>query len=127
VVAVELHHGRAQHLRERFAGQPVRVVESDLRNLRLPRRRFRVVANPPYGLSSSLLALLLAPGSQLAAADLVLQRGAVLGFTERRHRLTRRAARTWELEVGRALPRAAFRSRPPVESSVLVVRRRRGR
>lgn len=127
VVAVELHPGRARVLRERFAGQPVRVVEADLTELRLPRGRFRVVANPPYGVSSALLALLLAPDSRLAAADLVLQRGAALGFTERRHRLTRRAARTWDLEMGRALPRTAFVTAPAVESSVLVVRRRRGR
>lgn len=127
VVAVELHPGRARYLRERFAGQAVSVVEQDLATLRLPRRRFRVVANPPYGLSTALLSMLLAPGSQLVSADLVLQRGAARGFAERRHRFTRQAARQWRLEVGRALPRTAFRSPPRVESSVLVVRRRRGR
>ena len=47
VIAVELHPGRAEHLRQRFAGQPVTVVQADAVSLRLPRRPFRVVASPP--------------------------------------------------------------------------------
>ena len=47
VLAVELHPARAQWLRERFAEAPVTVIQTDALSLRLPNRRFRVVASPP--------------------------------------------------------------------------------
>lgn len=50
------------------------VVHADAVSMYLPRRPFRVVASPPHGKSGPLLRVLLAPGSRLAAADLVLQR-----------------------------------------------------
>jgi len=53
VVAVELHPRRAGVLRERFPG--ITVVQADAASIRLPGRPFRVVANPPYGISASLL------------------------------------------------------------------------
>jgi 23S rRNA (adenine-N6)-dimethyltransferase len=72
VIAVELHPGRVAVLRDRFAGDPVTVVRADATDLRLPRRPFRVVANPPFAASTAILRRLLAPGSRLLAADLVL-------------------------------------------------------
>jgi 23S rRNA (adenine-N6)-dimethyltransferase len=119
VIAVELHPGRAQRLRERFAGANVTVVQADARSLRLPYRPFRVVASPPYGVSSELLRLLLAPRSRLVAADLVLQRAVV-----RRHAGRHDGPGRWEVRAGRPLPRRAFRPPPQVDSAVLVVRRR---
>jgi 23S rRNA (adenine-N6)-dimethyltransferase len=120
VVAVEPHPGRAGRLRERFAGADVTVVQTDALAMPLPRRPFRVVASPPYAISSELLRLLLAPRSRLVAADLVLQRAVVRRYTEGRSRPGR-----WDVRAGRALPRRAFRPPPKVDSSVLVVRRRR--
>jgi 23S rRNA (adenine-N6)-dimethyltransferase len=116
VVAVELNPRRAAALRERFPG--ITVVQADATALRLPARPFRVVANPPYGISSSLLRMLLAPGSRLVAADLVLQRAVV-----RKH--ASRPARRFALTAGLALPRRAFLPPPNVDSAVLVIRRRR--
>jgi 23S rRNA (adenine-N6)-dimethyltransferase len=116
VVAVELNPQRACVLRERFPG--VTVVHADAESLRLPGRPFRVVASPPYGISSSLLRTLLAPGSRLTAADLVLQRAVV-------RRYASGAARGFSLTAGLALPRRAFLPPPQVDSAVLVVRRRR--
>jgi 23S rRNA (adenine-N6)-dimethyltransferase len=120
VVAVELNPRRAEVLRERFPG--ITVVHADAASLRLPGRPFRVVANPPYGISSSLLRTLLAPGSRLVAADLVLQRAVV-----RRHASgdAPGGARRFSLTVGLMLPRRAFLPPPQVDSAVLVVRRRR--
>ena len=71
VVAVELNPRRVGVLRERFPG--ITAVHADAALMRWPGRPFRVVANPPYGISSSLLRTLLAPGSRLVAADLVQQ------------------------------------------------------
>ena len=83
VVAVELHPGPG-----RAAPPPVRgdvtVVHADAASLRLPRRPFRVVASPPYGITAGLLGLLLAPGTRLVAADLVLQRAVVRKYASGR-------------------------------------------
>ena len=92
------------------------VVHADARNLRLPGRPFRVVASPPYGITAELLGLLLAPGSRLVAADLVLQRAVARKHASRR-------ARSFRLSMGPAVPRRAFRPPPQVDSAVLVVRR----
>jgi len=124
VIAVELHPARAQYLRRRFAGFPVTVVQADAVALRLPRRPFRVVASPPYAITSPLLRLLLAPSSRLAAADVVLQRAAVRRYAGGPAGGPGRQARQWRVRAGRSLPRRAFRPPPAVDSAVLVVRRR---
>jgi 23S rRNA (adenine-N6)-dimethyltransferase len=123
VIAVERHPGRAAYLRERFAGRNVAVVEDDALSMRLPRRPFRVVASPPYSVSTPLLGYLLAPGSRLTAADLVLQRAAARRFCEGNPRGAGRPDRRWELRMGMPLPRRAFTPPPRVDSVVLVARR----
>jgi 23S rRNA (adenine-N6)-dimethyltransferase len=115
VVAVELNPRRVAVLRERFPG--ITVVHADATSMPLPGRPFRVVANPPYGISSSLLRTLLAPGSRLVAADLVLQRAVVRKYASA-------TARTFRLTAGLSLPRRAFLPPPHVDSAVLVVRRK---
>lgn len=117
VVAVELHPRRAETLRRRFAGRAI-VVHADATSLRLPGRPFRVVANPPYGITAALLGLLLAPGSRLVAADLVLQRAVVRKYA------SEQKIRGFRVTGGPALPRHAFRPPPHVDSAVLLVRRR---
>ena len=116
VVAVELDPRRACVLRERFPG--ITVLHADATAIPLPGRPFRVVANPPYGISSSLLRMLLAPGSRLVAADLVLQRAVV-------RRYAAGGAPGFSLSMGLSLPRRAFLPPPQVDSAVLVIRRRR--
>jgi len=116
VVAVELHPGRAALLRQRFPD--ITVVQADAVSLPLPGRPFRVVANPPYGVTASLLNRLLARGSRLTAADLVLQRAVVRKYT------TGDGPRAYLASAGLALPRRAFRPPPRVDSAVLVIRRR---
>jgi 23S rRNA (adenine-N6)-dimethyltransferase len=122
VIAVELHPGRADGLRHRFAGEPVRVVSRDLADLYLPARPFQVVSSPPYALSTVLLRRLLACDRMLTA-DLVLQRAAARRLADRppgaRH------TRLYELDVGQLVPRRAFDPPPQVDSAVLRVRRRR--
>ena len=72
VIAVELHAGRANELRRRFDGAPVKVVAADGVDLRLPRRPFRVVANPPFAITTGLLKRLTAPGSRIVRGDLIV-------------------------------------------------------
>lgn len=120
VVAVELHAGRAETLRRRFAGRDIRVVRCDVRELRLPRRPFRVVASPPYSAATSTVRLLLG-SSRLIQADLVLQRAVVLRFVDRPP--SARHALHYRLDVGRAIPRRAFRPPPRVDSQILRITR----
>lgn len=150
VLAVELHPTRVRRLRERFQGQPVThgpekladrtpggsrghspaastavtVVHADVLDLRLPHRPFRVVASPPYNLSSAIMRLLLAPGSQLIAADLVVQRAFARRFADDWLATAGRAQRRWDVRCGAPIPRSAFRPAPLVDSMTLVVRRR---
>ena len=108
VIAVELHPGRVAHLRRRFSGTPITVVRADAATLRLPRRPFRVVANPPYAIASALMRVLLSPGSRLDAADVVLQRAVVRSYVD---------------GTGGGRKSCAFVPSPRVDSAVLVIRR----
>jgi 23S rRNA (adenine-N6)-dimethyltransferase len=114
VIAVELHSGRARRLRQRIDGRNAVVVECDLRTFSPPGRPFRVVANPPFALTSTVLDLVCA-ARQLRRADLVLQRGVVAMLEAGERRSARR------LQVRRTLdlPRSAFVPPPPVECSVV--------
>ena len=120
VVAVELHPRRADRLR-RFETEDVRVVEADLLEVPLPHRPYRVVANPPFALGGPLLRRLVAAGSRLVAADLVLERAVVAYYTTGRRR---RWERTWAATRGPNLPRRALTPPPGVDVGVLRLRRR---
>ena len=126
VIAVELHADRRAALRRRF-GSDVTLVGADASSLRLPRRPFRVVSSPPYSVSTALLRRLLAPGSQLRSADLVLQRAVVARFVDGRAPGSGRWSRDFVLHRGLALPRTAFTPPPRVDSAVLVIRASSGR
>ena len=95
------------------------MLHADAASLRLPSRPFRVVASPPYGITASLLGLLLAPGTRLIAADLVLQRAVVRKYASGQRAGAARRARTFRVTAGLALPRRAFRPPPQVDSAVL--------
>lgn len=124
VVAVELHPARVAALRARFAGDDVTVVRADVADLRLPRRPFRVVANPPFAVTSQVLGRLLAPGSRLVRADIVLQRGAARRWAAGRAPGAGRWVRDYAVGLGRPVPRRAFTPPPAVDCATLVVTRR---
>lgn len=119
VVAFELHPGRAASLRRRF-GDDVRVVQADAADLRLPRRPFRVVANPPWSITDPLLRRLLHPSSRLVRADLLLKRSATRRWTDLG------TANGHRFHTGLSVPRRAFRPPPPTDGRVLVIQRTSG-
>jgi 23S rRNA (adenine-N6)-dimethyltransferase len=123
VIAVELHPGRAAALRERFAGDAVTVVRADAADLRLPRQPFRVVASPPFAATSAVVGRLLAPGSRLVRADLVLQHAAARRWAAGRAPGAARWARDYAATTARRIPRDAFAPRPPVDCRVLRIER----
>ena len=124
VIAIELHPRRLATLRDRFTGDDVIVVKADAASLRLPRRPFRVVANPPFNVTTALLRRLLAPGSRLVAADLVLPRHAVLRWASGHAPGSGRWRSSHHLAVGERVPRSAFVPHAPSDCLTLVVRRR---
>ena len=116
VLAIELHPGRAAYLRRRFATADVKVVEIDAAtSLLLPHRPFRVIANPPYTISSALVRTLTVRDSRLIRADLVLQRAFI-------RKAAAVAPGRWRAEVGMPLPRNAFHPPSRVDSALLVLR-----
>ena len=124
VVAVELHGRRARDLRARFAGQPVKVVQTDASDLRLPRRPFRIVANPPFGVSTALLRRALAPGSHLVTADVVLPLHVARRWMSPSAPGAGRWFRAFDSEVVARLPPQAFRPAAPMDVVVFRIRRR---
>lgn len=125
VIAVELHPGRVAALRRRFADAAVTVVRTDAADLRLPRRPFHVVANPPFGATSALLTRLLARGSRLETAHLVLQRAAARRWTGPDAPARARWGQEYDVEVLHPLPRRAFAPPPRVDCTVVRITRRR--
>jgi 23S rRNA (adenine-N6)-dimethyltransferase len=119
VIAVEAHPGRARALSERF-GRDITVVRADAADLRLPRRDFHVVANPPFAITSALMRRLLHRGSRLATAHLLLDQRAARRWVSPDAPGIGRWGLDFEVTVGRRLPRRAFR--PPPHVDVVVVR-----
>ncbi len=115
VIAFELHEGRAAQLDARFAGvDTVRVVQADITDLRLPRRRFHVVANPPFALCSPVLRQLTARPSALVGASLVLPNDVAARWQQR---LGERRS-PWNLTITSRIPRSAFTPRPRVDCCI---------
>jgi 23S rRNA (adenine-N6)-dimethyltransferase len=122
VVAVELHPERARKLRRRF-GSDIIVVEVDASDLRLPRGEFKVVANPPFGIATSLLRRLVSARSRLLTADLVVPSQTAARWTGGRgHRSTPRSMTYVATTVAR-LPPTAFRPPTPIATAVLRLER----
>lgn len=127
VTAVERDPHFARELRRRFrdAGR-VRVVETDLLRIRIPRRA-RVVANVPFAVSGALLARLLdPPGPPRAGIDLIVEHGFARRLSSR---LPRSAHAAWwtaryQLSLGARVPRTAFDPAPGVDAALLRIRAR---
>ena len=116
VIAVELHPGRANQLRDRFRDERCVVLARDLGDWRPPRQPYRAVANPPFSVLSSLLRLLTAPHSQLVSADLVVP----AYIAARWSRGAGHAPHRYSATVNGRLPAHAFA--PPATQSIAVLR-----
>ncbi len=112
---------------ERRADGSARVIEADLRDVRLPRSAYRVVANPPFGLTTEILAMLLdRPERGPDRVDLVVQREVATKHSRRPPSSLRTSAWSpwWEFRSGPTISRNSFRPRPKVDAAVLTVVRR---
>jgi 23S rRNA (adenine-N6)-dimethyltransferase len=122
VVAIELDPMLAERLRRRFA----RVVEGDALTVDLPGEPYRVVANLPFAIGTSLLRRLLRVETQLRSADVIVdwrlaaKRTAVWPST----RLGVEWSTWFELGLIRRLPRCCFAPPPSVDAALLRAARR---
>jgi 23S rRNA (adenine-N6)-dimethyltransferase len=123
VVAIEAHPGRARYLRARF-GSDLVVVQTDASDLRLPRRPYQVVSNPPFAITTGLLKRLLQPGSRLLTADLILQEETSRRWSSPRAPAATRWQRDFRAFPGRPVPASAFRPAAPVSTRVFRLERR---
>ncbi|MEM8748463.1 MAG: rRNA adenine N-6-methyltransferase family protein [Actinomycetota bacterium] len=124
VIAFELHAGRAAALRTAVADTPaVTVVRADVRDLRLPRRSFHVVSNPPFDGISRVIERLTSPRSRMVRGSLVVPRSVAARWVDRLDR----SPHDWTASASQRLPRSAFSPRPRVDCCVLVIERRRHR
>lgn len=124
VVAIELHEQRVRFLREEFDERRLTVVQADATDLRLPRRPFKVVANPPFGATTALLRRLTAPSSRLERASLVLPSWAAMRWAAARGAGGPRSRHAFVCVLGPRVPASAFRPPPPHEPRVLLLSRR---
>jgi 23S rRNA (adenine-N6)-dimethyltransferase len=125
VLAVELHRQRARWLAARYYDRPVTVVVADAADLRLPRRPFRVVANPPFAATVGLLRRLTAPGSRLVRADVVVPSHVARRWASGNAPGAARWLRDFDAWSAGSLPRSAFSPPSPGAAEVLVLARRR--
>lgn len=123
VIALETYPDRARRLRSRFSDQPVKVIAADGADLWLPRQAFRVVANPPFGITTALLRRLLHPSSRLVSADIVVPAPVGARWAGGRGPGTRRSAQSYTARVVTHLPSDAFRPPAPLRTVVLRVDR----
>lgn len=129
VWAVEIDPTWVERLRSSIEVQHpnVRVIASDLRNLRMPQEPYRVVANPPFGLTTETLAKLLdQPDRGPQRADVIVQREVAIKLACQPPASLRAAAWApwWNFRVGQTIGRNAFRPRPSVDAAMLTIVRR---
>ncbi len=128
VIAVERDPKLAARLQWRFGCAPnVRIVESDLRTIPLPRREFLVVASPPFSLTTALCRRLLGDAAvPLAGAELIVQWGAARRLTAQRPRDAETAwwSARYQIHMARAISPASFAPPPRVTAAWLSVRPR---
>ena len=127
VLAFELHPKRAEELRTRFANRSVKVIRADVTNLRLPRRPFHVVSNPPFAASVAILRRLTSPGSRLVQAHVIVPRHTAERWVYGDPPGANRWRREFSCTMGPRIPRSAFNPPPPNEVAVLVIRSTRYR
>ncbi len=127
VLAFELHPQRVDELRARFAQSAVKVIRADVTNVRLPRRPFHVVANPPFAASVAILRRLTSPGSRLVQAHVIVPRHTAERWVYGDPPGANRWRKEFSCTIGPRLPRSAFSPPPPNNVAILVLRATRYR
>lgn len=119
--------GLQRRLEDAGVGHRVQIRRADLRQVPWPREPYRVVASPPYALTTRLLGRLLDdPRVGPSRADLLLQWEVARKRAATPPSTLRSAAWApwWRFELGERVPKEAFRPVPATDSGWLTVVRR---
>jgi 23S rRNA (adenine-N6)-dimethyltransferase len=100
------------------------VVQVDASDLRLPRRPFTVVANPPFAQTTAILRRLLSSGSRLERARLVVPEHVARRWASSRAPGAGRWGEFYEARFGRHISRKAFSPPATMPCAVLHIDRR---
>ena len=128
VMAVEYDPRWFSHLKERFShDENVRVVHEDALRMKLPSQPFRVVANVPFYITTSILHRLLDdPTAPLEAVHLLVQTQVALKHA--RSTPTTLKTLNWSpwyrFYTGLELPADAFYPKPEVDACLMVAAKR---
>jgi 23S rRNA (adenine-N6)-dimethyltransferase len=126
VLAIEFDDALARRLARQFASEKhVIVLHGDVLTAALPASPFRVLANPPFAITSALLRFLLGDAcNPMTRADLVVQWQVARARVRGADLLGATWMPWWEFTRGRRLPASSFVPRPSVDCGVLTVTRR---
>jgi 23S rRNA (adenine-N6)-dimethyltransferase len=127
LLAVEPDPVWAQRLRERLAGNRVRVLARDFLAIDLPREAFRVIGSLPFGRTTDILRRLLDdPALPLVRADVIVQWEVAVKRAARPPTtlLSTAWAPWWDVRLVQRIPAARFRPVPRVDAGVLTIMRR---
>ncbi|WP_191248439.1 ribosomal RNA small subunit methyltransferase A [Amycolatopsis deserti] len=126
VLAVERDDHFVRRLTTRFGDQPnVRVVHADARDIPLPRRRFLLVANLPYALSTTILRRVLTARTALHRAAVIVEWGFAKRICATVPRQLEQAwwAARFDLDLVTRIGAHHFSPPPRVDSAHLTIRR----
>jgi len=128
VIAVETDSEFVRVLRAKAEGDPrIRIIQGDIRLLRLPKEAFHVVANIPFSITTPILEKLLGPeGRAFQRGVLIVEKGAARRLTQAETLEPRLLL--WRmhfvLEMQMVIPRTHFAPPPRVDAAVLRIERR---
>jgi 16S rRNA (adenine1518-N6/adenine1519-N6)-dimethyltransferase len=127
VYAIELDKKLASNLREQFTGTNVEVIEGNALKLKFPDFN-KVVANPPYYISSDLTFKLLHHKFELGVLMYqkeFAERMAASPGSESYGRLSVTAQHYAEIEILEIVPKSAFHPAPEVDSAIVRLKLRK--
>ncbi|WP_165861318.1 23S ribosomal RNA methyltransferase Erm [Paenibacillus paeoniae] len=128
VIAVEMDAEFVRFLRAKAEGDPrIRIIQGDIRLLRLPKEAFHVVANIPFSITTPILEKLLGPeGRAFQRGMLIIEKGAARRLTQTE--MVDPRLLLWRmhfvLEMRSVIPRTHFAPPPRVDAAVLRIERR---
>lgn len=128
VVAIERDSELASKLEESPVNQSnVNILNMDFREMPLPKRPFKVVANIPYAITTDIFVKLLDdPDSHFEEGTITIEWGAALKFTKASQASPRILSWNtfYEMEIIQKVSRNAFHPPPTVDSALLKIAKR---
>lgn len=128
VIAVEIDADFSEGLRVKAREYPhIKIIQGDIRELRLPAGPFCVVANIPFSITTAILEKLLgAEGKAFQRGALILEKGAAYRFTQDLTLDPR--ILMWRMnfsfEMRAIVPRTHFAPPPRVDAAIVRIARR---